>query len=174
MDHIILALRYGGVFALLVTAVVQDLRSRQIKNVLCLTGVALGLALALLDPNTAITDWLFGLLLSFALGFLLWMLGMFCAGDAKIFCVVGACWGAEAFANCFVCTVLVGGVFSLLYMIIKGELKIRLRNVFNYFKGMITTMSFKKYSPPAELDNALPFSVFILLGAAASLAVNII
>lgn len=164
MDNIIFVCKYCGVIALLVVAVIQDLRSRRIKNNLCLIGVALGLVLVVLDSGWTIKDWGFGLALSFAIGFVMWILGMFCAGDAKIFCVVGACWGYKAFANCFVFTLLIGGVFSLLYMIVKGELSVRLKNVLRYLKNMAMTMKFYKYAPIKELNNNLPFSVFILSG----------
>ena len=119
MEYIIIACKYGGVLALLGTAAVQDLRSRKIKNSLCLVGLALGFALALVDPNMTIKDWLSGVAVSFAAGFALWLLGMFCAGDAKLLCVIGACWGLEEFLSAFVFTLIIGGVFSLFYMMVK-------------------------------------------------------
>lgn len=97
------------------------------------------------------------------------MLGMFCAGDAKLLCVIGACWGLEEFLSAFVFTLIIGGVFSLFYMMVKKELKLRLLNVLNYFKTMALTMQFRKYTPVEGLKNDMPFSVFILLGAVSSL-----
>ncbi len=169
MEYIIIACKYGGVLALLGTAAAQDLRSRKIKNSLCLVGLALGFALALVDPNMTIKDWLSGVAVSFAAGFALWLLGMFCAGDAKLLCVIGACWGLEEFLSAFVFTLIIGGVFSLFYMMVKKELKLRLLNVLNYFKTMALTMQFRKYTPVEGLKNDMPFSVFILLGAVSSL-----
>ena len=81
-----------------------------------------------------------------------------------LLCVIGACWGLEEFLSAFV-----GGVFSLFYMMVKKELKLRLLNVFNYFKTMVLTMQFRKYTPVEGLKNDMPFSVFILLGAVSSL-----
>ncbi len=86
-----------------------------------------------------------------------------------LLCVIGACWGLEEFLSAFVFTLIIGGVFSLFYMMVKKELKLRLLNVFNYFKTMVLTMQFRKYTPVEGLKNDMPFSVFILLGAVSSL-----
>ena len=165
MNYIDPIIRYGAVLTLLIAAAVQDLHERRIRNYLCVIGVLVGLILALPRRMPAVKAWGLGLAVAFGVSFLLWRLGMFCAGDAKLFCVIGACWGVDAFLNCFILTVLVGGVFSVVYMLIMKEFRTRMKKVLDYFKALTSTLVFRRYAPPDELDSQLPFSLFILAGA---------
>lgn len=162
-------IQYAGVICLLIVAFIQDIKSRKIKNYLFVSGLILGLAVTVLEPEYSAADWAKGTAVGFATGFIFWCMGMFCAGDAKLLCVIGSCWGVSAFINCFLLTVLIGGIFSVFYMIVKRELKVRMKNLFSYIKSTIFSLRFVKYTPPSDLKNDLPFSSFILLGTIVSL-----
>ncbi|HJV69437.1 A24 family peptidase [Ideonella sp.] len=114
--------------ALVLAAVVTDLRSRRIPNRLVLAGLALAVAshaAALLTgaPSLAGPAWwapLAGLLTAGLALMPLHLLRACGAGDVKLMAMAGAFLGAPAALRAVLFTLLVGGVLSVFYMLGRG------------------------------------------------------
>ena len=102
---------------LLVTAALQDLRSLRISNSLSVAVLAVAIAQAILAPGER-PAWehlaSFGLILG--AGMLLFRLGWFGGGDAKLFAAAAA-WFDLAHLMPFVATVLMGGALVTLLLL---------------------------------------------------------
>jgi prepilin peptidase CpaA len=111
--------------ALLLVAVVMDLRSRRIPNRLVLTGLALAAAmhsyavLASATPLAGPAWWspLAGLLAGGIALLPLYLLRACGAGDLKLMAMAGAFIGAPTALRAVLFTLLAGGVLSLMFML---------------------------------------------------------
>ena len=110
--------------ALLLAALVTDLRSRRIPNSLVLAGLTLALgghALAFAHPALPLAGaawWapLAGLATGFALLLPLYLLRAMGAGDVKLMAMVGSFIGPGSAATAVLYTLLAGGLLSLAFM----------------------------------------------------------
>jgi prepilin peptidase CpaA len=115
--------------ALLVWAAVQDVRTRRIRNWLTLSLAGSGL-LASLVPHGGVgpSQALLGLLVGFAVPFVLFALGALGGGDVKLLAGIGAWMGpADVFAV-FVVAAIVGLVIVLIQCTAQGKLFALFRN----------------------------------------------
>lgn len=113
--------------ALVLTAVVCDLRSRRIPNALVASGIALGLLFSAAAPTgdglaPGIGGALLGGLAGLALLMPLYVLRVLGAGDVKLLAMVGAWLGAPAVARTALWTLLCGGVLALAWAAATGVL----------------------------------------------------
>jgi prepilin peptidase CpaA len=141
--------------ALLLGAAVYDVRYRRIPNWLTVSGVVLGLALnSFLYQGTSTAPFGFaglffalkGLGLAFAVYVFLYALRAMGAGDVKLMAAVGAIVGWENWFGIFVVTAVIGGIMSLILVVVRGRLQKTLFNV-----GFI--LSEMKSGRPAYLKN---------------------
>lgn len=102
-----------GLFSVLLIAVYQDIKTRKIKNVLTVSGIAAGLVFSLILPERTFWDALLGFLLLQVLGIVLWKLKIFRAGDAKLLCVTGAFLGWKMGLNILLISSVCGAVFGI-------------------------------------------------------------
>ena len=102
-----------GLFSVLLIAVYQDIKTRKIKNVLTVSGIAAGLVFSLIMPERTFWDALLGFLLLQVLGIVLWKLKIFRAGDAKLLCVTGAFLGWKMGLNILLISSVCGAVFGI-------------------------------------------------------------
>ena len=115
--------------ALLVWAAVQDLRERRIRNWLTLSLAWSGLivnvlGLGAVSPMQAVL----GLLVGFALTFVLFALGAVGGGDVKLLAGVGAWVGPTSVLLIFLVEALVGLAIVLAQAAVQGRLSALLRN----------------------------------------------
>lgn len=162
-------------------AVVTDLRSRRIPNVLVLSGIAAALlshaaiwlagspALA----GTALWSPLAGLATGFAFLLPLHLLRAMGAGDVKLMAMVGAFVGPGTVVTATLYTLLAGGLLSLVFMLGRGVAAQTLSNL----RCLLTDWAVRAGSgqgarlPPLQTTAArLPYALAIALGTAASLA----
>ncbi|MCB9743708.1 MAG: prepilin peptidase [Alphaproteobacteria bacterium] len=110
-----------AVAALVGAALVTDLRSQRVPNLLTFGGMALGIAANTWsgDPRTG---WI-GVALAFALMFPAWRLGgAVRAGDVKLLMAVGAFYGGGEVVRACLLTYLLSLPFGLTVLAVKGRL----------------------------------------------------
>lgn len=114
-----LVLQYICLAIVLGTAVWQDIRTRKIKNQVCMSGVLAGLAFALILPQRHILDAFTGFFVMLGIGILCWKLHVFRAGDAKLLCAVGSFTDWKMGVNCLLVAVVIGALFGLPFVILR-------------------------------------------------------
>jgi prepilin peptidase CpaA len=180
MSPSIVIVAYAVLAALMVIAVIADLRTRRIPNRVVLAGMGLAmavhtLALATAAPSLAGREWwapLAGLATGLALLMPLHLLQAMGAGDVKLMAMVGAFIGAPATLSAALYTLLAGGLLSLAYMVGRGVASQALANV----RFMLTdwvqrtrTGQGARIAPLQTTAARLPYGVAIAMGTAASL-----
>ena len=113
--------------------------------------------------NAKLLNSFIGFVVSFLIGFIFYILGIFKGGDSKLLAVVGLVAGINNLFEHFAIIMIVAGVAAL-YVLIKNKIFLkRLNRVVLYFKTLFLTMSFQKYTN--ENDNVkFPFAVYVLIG----------
>lgn len=166
--------------ALLLWAVLSDLRQRRIPNALVLAGITIALvshfaALAVVGrPLAGVVWWapLTGLAAGFVLLLPLYLLRAMGAGDVKLLAMVGAFIGPGAVFSAFVCTLLAGGLLSLAFMLGRGVATQTLSNLRYLLAdwGMRAgTGQGLRLAPLAGTAARLPYALAISLGTTAAL-----
>lgn len=131
--------------AVLGVAVVTDLRSHKIPNMLVVTGtiVALALQMGLHGAGSGAWQWVTGLaagLVPFALLYAMRAVG---AGDAKLMGCIGAFTGPAAMPEILLATLLAGGVLAVGVMLWRRESRRTLHAVL----GTVLWMPFARHAP---------------------------
>lgn len=104
--------------AIAIPAAVTDVRSHRIPNEICLAGALFGVAFNVINSGIiGLGNSLAGLSIAFSLGFPLWLMGWFGAGDAKLVSAVGAIVGIHLVLPVMAGIAIAGGFFALLYVI---------------------------------------------------------
>jgi prepilin peptidase CpaA len=101
-------------FLLLVVATVVDLRRREVPDSVSMA--LLGWAITATAVGWSPNGWpslLFGLACGLAIGIVLFALGAFGGGDAKLIAALGAVLGPQAFLMFLFYVAIAGGVFAL-------------------------------------------------------------
>jgi len=164
--------------ALLVAAVVSDLRSRRIPNRLVLFGMAAGLLLqATVTPGAGLLVQPFGALgLTAGAGGLLvgllcllpmYALGALGAGDVKLMAMVGSFLGPQAVLGAVLSSLVAGGVLALLWALVQGSLPRVLHNIKLLLVGSALRLvgggSARLDAPPTPTGK-LPYALAIAAG----------
>jgi prepilin peptidase CpaA len=166
--------------AILLGAVVVDLRSRRIPNTLVLAGIALAFvshasSIAWGRVPLAGSAWwapLAGIATGFVLLLPLYLLRATGAGDVKLMAMVGAFVGAPTVLAAMLYTLLAGGLLSLVFMLGRGVAAQTLANV----RFMLTDWALRattgqgaRLAPLQSTAARLPYAVAIALGTGAAL-----
>ncbi|MEO8663100.1 MAG: A24 family peptidase [Bryobacteraceae bacterium] len=115
---------------LVTTAAIFDIRFRRIPNWLVLVGLILGFTVNIvLFGLTGLKTAGLGMLLGFGVYLLLHLLHAMGAGDVKLMAAVGSMVGPGAWFGIFLLTAMIGGVFALILLVLKGRLRQGLWNV---------------------------------------------
>ncbi len=166
--------------ALLVIAVIHDLRSRRIPNTLVLVGLALAYITHTVAQFTSTVplagkSWwapLTGLLAGMAALMPLYLLRATGAGDVKLMGLVGAFIGTQAVLTAALYTLIAGGLLSLVFMLRPGVAVQTLANVRFLLSDWAQRASSGQGARLAPLHNTaarLPYAVAIALGTGAAL-----
>lgn len=103
--------------AIALPAAIIDVRHHRVPNEICLAGVLLGVAFNVLNHGfLGLGSSLMGLFIAFSIGFPLWLMGWFGAGDAKLVSAVGAIVGINLVLPVMAGIAIAGGVFALIYV----------------------------------------------------------
>lgn len=160
----ILFLRRLLLAVLLIGAAQQDLACHRIPNLLTAGGACIGLLLALFSGKAFLSSALVGFFAALGLGILLWMLGAFRAGDAKLYAALGIMMGWQWVLSCFLWSMLVAGTAGAILLLYRGILLQRLRRLWEYGKSLFFTRRFIPYSPQPGSEHELPLAPSIALG----------
>jgi prepilin peptidase CpaA len=121
--------------AVLVRAVVTDVRSRRIGNPLTGAAIAAGVLLHAIAGGVAgVPTSLIGLVVGAAVLLVPYLAGGIGAGDLKLLAAIGALKGAPFVLVAAICTGLAGGAFALIYLVGRRGLPGAVR----WFEGALT------------------------------------
>jgi prepilin peptidase CpaA len=166
--------------ALLIAAMVFDLRSRRIPNRLVLVGIALALGThavawgAVLTPLAGPSWWSPVAGLSVGLAFLmpLYLMRAMGAGDVKLMAMVGGFVGAPTVVTAAIYTLLAGGLLSLVFMFGRGvaaQTFSNLRYLLTDWMVRVGSAQGAEFAPLVKTAARLPYAVAIASGTAGSL-----
>lgn len=157
--------------AVLLAAVVTDVRARRIPNGLVLVGWIGGLVLnGLMGGGGGLVDAAAGWLLCLGVGLPFWLLGWMGAGDVKLVAAVGAILGVDLAPYALAGIGVAGGLLAFVMLLRHGLL----RQSANRFLAMIgLSMAARRatYIEPTEAEGqvTLPYAIPIALGTLAAL-----
>jgi prepilin peptidase CpaA len=152
-------------YAILIVAVVQDLKYMRISNRLIVVGLMLSVAFGIfLGGMPRLTDILLNISFPVVVLYLLYLLGVLGAGDIKLFSVVGGFTNFKTLTSCMLTAFVVAAALSVGKMLYNRNLGVSL------FKGQLfvkevlqgNISSYRKTR--AEERNLIHFSVAILVG----------
>ncbi len=161
------ALSTAALIALVVLAVVWDLRTRRIPNALTVSGFLAALAIRALPGGEALLGGVLGGLIGLTLTFPLVLLGGLGGGDAKLLAAVGAFLGPANLPVALLVTALVGGVMALALAIHRRALGETMRHA-GVLVGSVATLApatARNLRTPGALT--IPYGVAIGAGALA-------
>jgi prepilin peptidase CpaA len=144
---------------------VNDLATRRIPNRLLLAGLACALVLRLLsaDPVAALLALLGGMALGLGIFLPFYMVRGMAAGDVKLMAVVGAFTGPEEALRIAVLTWCAGGVMAMVLVLLRGRLRLVLRNLRGMLVGLLPGMPVVVPEPHQSVG-AMPYGVAIAAG----------
>jgi prepilin peptidase CpaA len=128
-------IKYAVVLIIVLIAVILDVRSRKIPNVLTFPAMAAGLMIqALNGGGHAFLSGICGMVLGMGLFFIIYLMGVMGAGDAKLIGAIGAFVGPKGVLTVSIFTALAGGIYALLLLLFyRCETKGTLKNIKNTF-----------------------------------------
>lgn len=158
--------------ALLLGAVITDLRSRRIPNLL----VGGGMVLALLwHLSQAGMPGVFFSLKGMGIGILLliipFFLGGMGAGDVKLLGMVGAFMGPRFAFDTFLWMALIGGIIAVFYLLKDGQMGRTLKRLWRGLKLTLLTQEgtyLQESTSKKEFSVYFPYGLAIALGAVAA------
>lgn len=163
--------------AVLLLAVVSDIRRRRIPNQLVLYGLLMGLALQTIAPpgqgllqdgGLGLGAALMGGFAGLALFLPFYLLRVLGAGDVKLMSVVGVWLGASAVLQAGLWTMIAGGVLALMMALASGTLR---QTLINSFVALSTRTAPHLDAPSRSARNMrLPYAVAIAVGSAVEMA----
>ncbi len=156
---------------LLGIAAFSDCRTRRIPNALVLAGILIGFAFNTFAPSVPKAGFLFalsGAMVGFALFLPLYLLRAIGAGDVKLLAVVGAFLGPLATLNAGVCTFILGGVLSVVFVIRHGTAPKMFENVAMFVRlSLFGALAGSPHFPRFTRENSagrLPYALAIAGG----------
>ena len=151
----LLALSLGAV---LVSAIITDLRSQKIPNYLTYPTILLAFFYHTISMGYA---GLFFSLKGFGLGIGVLMifhfLGAMGAGDVKLMGAVGAVLGPSATLYALLCTALVGGIYALIVLALNTEHLKSLMRRFALMRKTLVSTGHVAYVPAADAEEKIKF-----------------
>lgn len=151
------------------TAMVWDVRTNRIPNIVIGIGVFLAVALQGVSGFGALGATLLGGGVALVVGFSLFALGAIGGGDAKLFMVVGAFMGPVGFFYAFLASAIVGGVLAIAVAVRRGVVvpvllgcKDLVINAFTFGRAGMRPSSDKAYAV------TVPYGAAIALGSVAT------
>jgi len=105
--------------ALLFVSSLEDLKTSRVSNSTLLFSFLFGLFALLFSKDASLgslSEWTAGLFLTGIPAYGLWKIGVFGAGDGKLFSVIGAFLGVQMGIEILCLSVLVGAVVSLFFL----------------------------------------------------------
>ena len=149
----------------LLTAAYFDSRQFKIPNKMIIAGVLTAIILNTITYGLkGLKVSLFGGVVAFILGFFMWKLKVFKAGDAKLLMMIGFFEGIEDMWMPLCAAIIAAGILSLFLMVRNHQLKSRLQRVWLHFKLMFMRRKYEGYVPVDNDQIKMPFAVPVFIG----------
>lgn len=133
-------------FTLLLLALICDIRTYKINNKIVYSFILLGILTNLyLNGVGGLKESLLGIIIPFALLFILYALRMLGAGDIKLFSAIGAIMGKNFILYTVAYSFIAGGIISFFIILLRKNGKKRLIYFLNYLKVSIFSFSLFPY-----------------------------
>ncbi|WP_297437379.1 prepilin peptidase [uncultured Clostridium sp.] len=140
-----------------------DYKEGKIKNIICLGAVIFGISINLYINGIAGAIFsIKGILIPFAVLFILFAIRAFGAGDIKLLCGIGAIMGWQFAIDNFCIAMIVSLVFIVFTGLLNKELFKRVKRLFSILKMMILFKSFD-VDKDFEERKTLAFGVSIFI-----------
>lgn len=147
-----------AVFILLAIAVISDLRTYRISNIVTFGFMLLGLVSNLIADGAKGMLFSFqGLMLPVISLLLVYIMRAVGAGDVKLLSAIGAFMGSGFVFNVILYTFLCGGIIAALLILLRRNGPERLRNLLLYVKNCMLAMSLMEYSDLTERSDGSKF-----------------
>ncbi len=157
--------------ALLLLALVSDLRTYRIKNSITYSFMLVGLTanLAMEGPKGVMFS-LQGIIMPVAGLIVLYMMRVIGAGDIKLLSAVGAVMGAGFALYAIVYSFICGGVIASLLILIRRNGIERFKYLFSYIKSCVISMELLQYTDLKDKQDRskFHFSIAVASGTAAA------
>ncbi len=147
--------------ALLLAAVVDDLRSRKVHNPLVIAAFAISILFLLATQGfEGLIPGVLSILTATLLILPLYLLRILGGGDVKIFIAVSPLLSWQEIAITLFASIVWGALLGVFQVILKGELKSFLHNLFSIFN---------RNKLPGHVVHKIPFTAALLFGFLSSL-----
>ena len=166
-----------GLFILLCVALITDITSHKISNKLILLGLLVSFTLqVMLSEGFGALNWLQGITVGF-IGFLpLYLLRAMAAGDVKLMMAVGGFLGYPLILNALFFTIILGGLFAIIFTILKGRLRLLSRNLYDMLFSLYLNSTTKVGVGNAVVVNKsagkMPYALAIAAGSIATVYID--
>ena len=158
---------YIIIICILILAVIFDLRTYRIPNMLMLIGILVSAGGTFCEKGSGgLPEILAGIVIPIALLLLLHRFRMLGAGDIKLFTVIGGAAGVEIL-HIMLYSFLAGGVLAVIHMLYHRSLVNRLQVFWKYVQTCLITGHITPYDSGfdrGDTRNTVHFSIAILIG----------
>ena len=148
-----------------VAAAIFDLKEDRIPNWLILCGLAVGWSVQLMESQIlGIFLFLGGVGVPIVLGAFLYYFRMMGAGDIKLLSMAGAFMGPGRVLLCVAASLLAGGVFAVILLLGRRNLRERMDYFCRYAAEWIRTGKWKPYLTEKDKSGRIHFTPAVLVG----------
>ena len=145
-------------------AVLMDLRTAKVDNGWICFSLVTGLFYRLLCQGIrGILPFGAGVIFPFLILSTLFYFRMLGPGDIKVFCALGGMLGVRRVGSCMLYTLFIGGIFSILLLLIYGDIRQRIRYFLRYIQGYLLTGTVRPYYRKGMPSENFHFTVPIFL-----------
>lgn len=170
-----IVIKYCIALIIVALSMYTDIKYGKIKNIFSVILIISSIIIFIVFREPDIKDKIFGLAVPFVLGFPLYALRMFGAGDIKLFCGLGLMFGLNWILWCMAYSIFCGGAIALLIIIKSKNAKERLLYLFSYIRFTIVTLKFTPYqSFEKNSTSTFPFAIAIFLGCVVQVSFQLI
>ena len=149
--------------ALLFAAAVTDITGRKVPNILILVGYGAGISGTLLLGGS-LTEFIWNALRPILFLFPLYMIRAIGAADIKLVSVISVFLSHTEVKRTILGAVVIGGIISLMVMVRKRELIIRMKRVMDHLFVCIQSKRITSYKTMDGQESYIPMAVCIFLG----------
>ncbi len=146
-------------------AAAADLCTGRVPNLLILAGLGTGWLFRIAAGSAAgIGDGLAGMCLPLLLGWILFRIRAFGAGDIKLLSFIGCFQGSRAVLSCMLISILLAGIYSLARLLRRRQLVPAFTDFFLYLEDISKKKQLLPYTSGRRAGRVVHFAVFIWLG----------
>lgn len=158
---------YLVILGIVVLAVICDLRSYKIPNLLIVIGLTMGISWTFYkDGWNGMLEAMAGIGLPIAMLFILHQLRMLGAGDIKLFSVIGGFTGHRIWVI-ILYSFVAGGILATIQMLHHRTLVVRMKSFWNYIHTCFKTRQITPYESgfdQGNTRNTIHFSIAVCIG----------